>query len=126
VGLLSCLEVLSMGELVAAVRGLGSSSRSPNKDGEPSLSYTNGSANVTSNNNLSHKSASNVTTTSYRLGRPTNSINSSNNRTMGMNPQSSNGFSDPSSTSNSNRDSRISLTSPGVVAGQIAGTGMIA
>ena len=36
---------------------------------------------------------------------------------MGMSPQSSNGFSDPSSTSNSNRDSRISLTSPGVVVG---------
>ena len=101
--------------------GLGSNSRSPNKHGEPSSSYTNGSANVTSNNNLSHKSASNVTPTSYPLGRPVNSINSSNNRTMGMNPQSSNGFSDPSSTSNSNRDSRISLTTQGVVVGQMMG-----
>jgi hypothetical protein len=102
--------------------GLGSNSRSINKLGEPSSSYTNGSANITSNNNLSHKSASNVSTTSYPLGRPANSINSSNNRTMGMNPpQSSNGFSDPSTTSNSNRDSRISLTTPGVVVGQMTG-----
>lgn len=102
--------------------GLGSNSRSPNKHGEPSSSYTNGSANITSNNNLSHKS--NVTPTPYPLGRPANSINSSNNRTMGMNPQSSNGFSDLSSTSNSSRDSRIS---PGVVVvpmiGQQSGNG---
>lgn len=94
--------------------GLGSNSRSPNKHGEPSSSYTNGSANVTSNNNLSHKSASNVAPTSYPLGR---TANSSNNRTMA---QSSNGFPDPSSTSNSNRDSRISLTTPGLV-GQMMG-----
>ena len=100
--------------------GLGSNSRSPNKHGEPSSSYTNSSANITSNNNLSHKS-SNATPTSYPLGRPANSINSSNNRTMGMNPQSSNGFSDLCSTSNSNRDSRISLTTPGVVVGQMMG-----
>ena len=92
--------------------GLGSNSRSPNKHGEPSSSYTNGSANITSNNNLSHQSASNVTPTSYPLGRPANPINSSNNRTMGMNPSSNNGFPDPSGTSNSNRDSRISLTAP--------------
>jgi hypothetical protein len=92
--------------------GLSSNSRSPNKHGEPSPSYTN-SANITSNNNLSHKS---VTPTSYPLGRPANSINSSSNRTM--NPQSSNSFSDLSSTSNSSRDSRIS---PGVVVGQMMG-----
>ena len=95
--------------------GLGSNSRSPNKHGEPSTSYT-GSANITSNNNLSHKS--NITPTSYPLGRPANSINASNNRTMGMNPQSSNGFSDLSSTSNSSRDLRMS---PGVVVGQMIG-----
>jgi hypothetical protein len=100
--------------------GLGSNSRSPNKHGEPSSSYTN-SANITSNNNLSHKSASNVTPTSYPLGRLGNSINSSNNHTMGVNTQSSNGFSDLSGTSNSSRDSRIS---PGVVMmGQHGGNG---
>ena len=93
--------------------GLGSNSRLPNKHGEPSPSYTN-SANISNNN---HKSPSNVTLTSYPLGRPANSINSSNNRTMGMNPQSSNSFSDLS-TSISSRDSRIS---PGVVVGQMMG-----
>ena len=100
--------------------GLGSNSRSPNKPGEPSSSYVNGSANITSNNiNLSHKSASNVSPTSYPPGRPANSVN---NRTTGMEHlQSSNGFSDPSSTSNNNRDSRISLTTPGVVVGQMMG-----
>lgn len=98
--------------------GPGSNSRSPNKHGEPSSSYANGSANITSNTNLSHKSASNVTPTSYPLGRPTNPINSSNNRTVGMNPHSGN---DSSSTSNSNKDSRISLTTPGVVVGQMMG-----
>ena len=101
--------------------GLGPNSRSSNKHAESSSSYTNGSANITSNNNLSHKSASNVTPTSYPLGRPANPINSSSNRTMGMNPPSNNGFSDPSGTSNSNRDSRISLTAPGVVVGQMIG-----
>ena len=101
--------------------GLGSNSRSPNKHGEPSSSYSSGSVNITSNNNLNHKSASNVTPTSYPLGRPASSINSSNNRTMGMNPQSNNGFSDPSNTSNSNRDSRISLATPGVTVGQMMG-----
>ena len=100
--------------------GLGSNSLSPNKHGEPSSSYTNGSVNTTtgSNNNLTHKSASNITPASYPLGRPANSINTSNNRTMGMNPQSSNGFSDLSSTSNNSRDSRIS---PGVIVGQMMG-----
>ena len=102
--------------------GLGSNSRSPNNHGELSSSYINGSSNVTSNNNLSHKSASNVPLTSYPLGRPANSNNSSNIRTTGMNPHPSSG---PDSSSSSNRDSRVSLTATGssVAVGQILGHG---
>ncbi|KAF8817557.1 hypothetical protein BYT27DRAFT_7237433 [Phlegmacium glaucopus] len=89
-------------------------SRSPHKHGEPSPSYNNGSSNITSNNNLSHKSANNLPSTPYPLGRPANSgSNASNNRTIGMNPHTTSGFPDPSGTGNSNRDSRISLTAPG-------------
>ena len=87
-------------------------SRPPLKHGDSPSSYNNGSSNINSNNNLTHKSASNLPPTAYPLGRLANSSNNSNNnRTVGMNPPSSSGFPDPSTTGN--RDSRILLTAPG-------------
>jgi len=98
-------------------------SRPPHKHGELSSSFINGSSNITSNN---HKSANNLPSTPYPLGRPANSgNNSSNNRVIAMNPHNSSSFPEPSSTGNSNRDSRISLTTPGssVVVGTVMGHG---